>query len=199
MAALGPQATPGTDHLVQAVERLTVKMDGLQSEVRELRARNHGTVMDRGSACRCNCGESGCRSTASDFPRSERAQGRSPQQDSPRRADYVPRRADYSPRRADYAPRQEDYSSHRADYLPRRADYSPRRADYSSRREDYSPRRADYSPGPRRSDYSPRREFSGGPRYIDRGQPERRGVRFLSPPRRSPSPSLRGQDQGNFN
>lgn len=160
-----------TEKLVQVVERLTVKVDNLQTEVRDLRAgsqgignsrrgsplpgdRLHDTGMRREQrrACRCDCGELGCRSAVGDFQLDDRMRGRSPQ------------------RRP-----QGGYSTTR--------DWSPRErgtrdtADFSSRRPD--------SEGPR------------GPHVAEDRQP-RRGVRFLSPSRRSPSPSPHGQERGNF-
>lgn len=91
-----------TEKLVHALERLTSRMDNLQTKVRDLRARSHGTecggyAFPRASQQspeerreqRCACGRFGCRSTSRDPWR-----GRSPQRRS--QSGYSGR--DWSPR-----------------------------------------------------------------------------------------------------
>ena len=156
------------EKLVHAVERLTLKVDSLQSEVRELKTRGprpeegrRGSMAredwrqdtgERGGqrgACHCDCGRSGCRSAVGSPQRDDHARGRSPRRE--------PQRG-YNAR--EWSPRERGA----------RVDFSPRRSDDWERRERRAPE----------------------------DQQQRRGVRFLSPSRRSPSPALRGQQQGNF-
>ena len=160
-----------TDKLVHAMERLTSRMDNLQTEVRDLRARacatesgGHGSPFpgarqqspgehrEQRRACRCDCGEFGCRSTSKDFRMDDSARGRSPQ-----------RRFQGGYRDREWPPRERGTRDTTAGYSPRRLD----------------------SEGPRE------------PRFAEERQP-RRGVRFLSPLRRSPSPSPHREERGNF-
>lgn len=161
-----------TEKLMHVVERLTVEMGNLQTEMRDMRARSRGTEYGRRSspfsreqhlhdpgargehrrACRCDCGELGCRSTTGGYQRDDRMRGRSPQRRQ----------------QGGYGARE----------------WSPRERGTSDTAADFSPRRRD-SEVPREPHTAEERQ-------------SRRGVRFLSPSRRSPSPSPIGQDRGNF-
>lgn len=160
-----------TDKLINVVERLTLKVDNLQTEVKGLRAHNRGAENGRGSsaltwdrqqdqveqrvhrrACHCDCGGFGCRSTTGDSHRDDRSRGRSPQR------------------------RPQDGFGAR--------EWSPRERGTRDTSADFSPRR-------------PGSDVPQGPHSPGERQPGR-GVRFLSPSRRSPSPSSHGRLQGNF-
>ena len=159
-----------SEKLIYAVERLTSKMDGLQTEVRDMRALKHGAEQhghrsplrgvwprdpgvrrDQRRACHCDCGGYGCQSTTRDFRMDDQARGRSPQ-----------RRP-----QGGYGARE----------------WSPRGRLNRDTAADFSPRRPDS-------------EDTRGP-HVAEDRQTRRGVRFLSPSRRSPSPSPHGQEQGN--
>lgn len=108
--------------LIRVIERLTSRMDNLQSEVRELRSergspfsggrqRSPGERVTQRRACHCDCGGFGCRSASRDSQLDDRMRGRSPQRGlrggydsrewSPRGGRSQGSTAGFSPRRPD--------------------------------------------------------------------------------------------------
>ena len=139
VAALNP-ASPSvldcnanaTEKLVHAMERLTWRMDNLQTEVRGLRARtvcggrgspfpgarqqSPGERREQRRACHCACGGSGCRSTSRDFRMDDSTRGPSPQrrlQGGYGEREWSPREQGTRDTTAGFSPRRLDSEGHR--------------------------------------------------------------------------------------
>ena len=189
-----------TGRLTRAIESLTSRMDELQFDVGDLKSRDRMKERRRGYSphvCSCTCGGCDCGSSKEEFARSDGVRGRSPWRrpldgDSwrqpARRRSYVDYEADPPPRGVDMGgPHADGYERGRSpqrwsprDYTARGAS-SPQWRPRSSRVE-RSPRRLEDED--RRSGQTPEERRAG------------RGVRFLSPSRRSPSPSSQAPGNG---